>query len=79
MKNEKPSQDNKHIFIHWFGFESSFFFFFFPRKGNEQSNQNRIRTEETTLSTSQKQERNTFAKEPLMFLPVGVPGFGKGR
>jgi len=31
------------------------------------------------LSTSQEQERNTFAKEPLMFLPVGVPGFGKGR
>lgn len=35
--------------------------------------------EETTLNTSQKQVRNIFAKEPSMLLPVGVPGFGKGR
>lgn len=76
MKNEKPSQDNKHLYT---GLVLNLLFFFFFQKGNEQSNQNRIHTEETTLSTSQEQERNTFAKEPLMFLPVGVPGFGKGR
>lgn len=49
---------------------------FWKRK---QNNQNKIHTEESTLSTPQKQVRNTSAKEPSMLLPVGVPGFGKGR
>jgi len=71
MKNEKPLQDSK-LFYMSLVLTSPFL----KRK---QNNQNKIHTEETTLSTPQKQVRNTFAKEPSMLLPVGVPGFGKGR
>lgn len=71
MKNEKPSQDNKRFYMSLVLNPP-----FLKRK---QNNQNKIHTEETTFSTSQKQVRNTFAKEPSMLLPVGAPGFGKGR
>lgn len=71
MLNEKPLQNSKYFYMSLILNPP-----FWKRK---QNNQNKIHTEETTLSTPQKQVRNTFAKEPSMLLPVGVPGFGKGR